>query len=198
MRALLHLAGLLPLAGWIWGIWQDRLGANPAEALLHGTGLWTLRLLCLTLAITPLRQWAGLTGLAGWRRPLGLYTFFYALLHFLAYAWLDMGLDAAALWQDLGQRPFALLGFLAFLGLLPLAATSWPGAVRRLGAARWQSLHRLVHAVALLGLLHFVWMRAAKNRADEVLVYALLLAGLALARWAWRRRRKSRALPAPP
>lgn len=191
-QPLLVLATLGPLAGWIWAGSQGGLGVNPAETLLKGSGLWTLRLLCLTLAVTPLRVWAGLSALARWRRTLGLATFFYATLHFLAYAWLDMGFEPAAIARDLSKRPFALVGFAAFVGLIPLAATSWNGAIRRLGARRWQALHRLVYAIAGLGLLHFIWMRAAKHRADEVWPYALTLALLAVARWLHRHRTNSR------
>jgi sulfoxide reductase heme-binding subunit YedZ len=192
---LLILVCLGPLAGWLWAGSQGGLGVNPAETLLKGSGLWTLRLLCLTLAVTPLRVWLGLSALARWRRTLGLATFFYATLHFLAYAWLDMGFEPAAIARDLSKRPFALVGFTAFVGLIPLAATSWNGAIRRLGARRWQALHRLVYAIAGLGLLHFIWMRAAKQRADEVWPYALALALLAVARMLHRHRTNSRPLP---
>lgn len=191
-KPLLLLLCLGPLAGWIWAGSQGGLGANPAETLLRGTGLWTLRFLCLVLAVTPLRVWAGLVALARWRRLLGLVAFFYALLHFLAYAWLDMGFDPAAVARDLGKRPFALVGFVAFVGLLPLAATSWNGAIRWLGAARWRALHRLVYGIATLGLLHFVWMRASKSRASEATVYALILGVLFVARWLHAHRTKSR------
>lgn len=175
-KPLLWLLCLLPLAGWIWGGFSNGLGANPAETILRGTGEWTLRFLCIVLAVTPLRQWSGLHALARWRRLLGLYVFFYSVLHVLAYAWLDMGLDPAAIVRDLARRPFALVGFLGFVLLIPLAATSFNRAIKALGAARWQRLHRLVYAVAGLGLLHFFWMRAAKHRYDEVLAYGLVLA----------------------
>lgn len=197
-KLLVFLLCLGPLAGWIWGANQGGLGANPAETILRGTGLWTLRFLCLVLTVTPLRVWAGLAGAARFRRMLGLYAFFYGLLHFLAYAWLDMGFDAAAVARDLGKRPFALLGFVAFVGMLPLAATSWNRAIRWLGARRWKALHQLVYAIAPLGLLHFVWMRAAKNRADETLVYAVILAVLLGARLVQARRsggRQTAGLP---
>jgi sulfoxide reductase heme-binding subunit YedZ len=200
-RALLHpvakpvlwLLCLLPLAGWIWGGFSNGLGANPAETILRGTGEWTLRLLCVVLAVTPLRQWSGLSALARWRRLLGLYVFFYAVLHFLAYAWLDMGFDLTAVVKDLAKRPFALVGFLAFVLLVPLAATSFNRVIKAMGAARWQRLHRLVYAIAVLGLLHFFWMRASKHRYDEVLVYALVIGGLLGVRL-WRHHRTARAM----
>lgn len=192
-KPLLWLLCLLPLAGWIWGGFSNGLGANPAETILRGTGEWTLRFLCIVLAVTPLRQWSGLHALARWRRLLGLYVFFYSVLHFLAYAWLDMGFDPAAIARDLAKRPFALVGFLGFVLLIPLAATSFNRAIKALGAARWQRLHRLVYAVAGLGLLHFFWMRAAKHRYDEVLAYGLVLAIL-LGWRLWRRFRAARAV----
>ncbi|MGY0197392.1 sulfite oxidase heme-binding subunit YedZ [Leptothrix sp. BB-4] len=203
VKPLVLALALLPLAGWIRGIAADSLGPNPAEALLRGTGLWTLRMLCITLAITPLRLWFGLPALARWRRMLGLTAFGYALLHFLSYAWLDMGFDAAAIVRDLDKRPFALVGFVAFVGLLPLALTSFNRAIRALGAARWQALHQLVWPVIALGLLHFLWMRAAKHRESEVLVYAAIVAVLIAARlakggtvaWFKARRRPSSAGP---
>ena len=191
-KPLLWLLCLLPLAGWIWGGFSNGLGANPAETILRGTGEWTLRFLCVVLAVTPLRQWTGLHALARWRRLLGLYVFFYSVLHFLAYAWLDMGFDPAAIARDLAKRPFALVGFLGFVLLIPLAATSFNRAIKALGAARWQRLHRLVYAVAGLGLLHFFWMRAAKHRYDEVLAYGLVLAIL-LGWRVWHRFRTARA-----
>jgi sulfoxide reductase heme-binding subunit YedZ len=190
VKPVLWLLCLLPLADGFWRGSAGTLGANPAETLLRGTGEWTLRLLCLTLAVTPLRRWSGLTAPARWRRSLGLFTFFYAMLHFLAYAWLDMGFDVAAIGRDLGKRPFALVGFVAFVALVPLAATSFDRAIRALGAVRWQRLHRLVHAIAVLGWLHLLWMRASKHRFGDVLVYAGvigLLLGVRLV-WAWRRR----------
>lgn len=192
-KPLLWLLCLWPLAGWIWGGFSNGLGANPAETILRGTGEWTLRFLCIVLAVTPLRQWSGLHALARWRRLLGLYVFFYSVLHFLAYAWLDMGFDPAAIAKDLAKRPFALVGFLGFVLLIPLAATSFNRAIKALGAARWQRLHRLVYAVAGLGLLHFFWMRAAKHRYDEVLAYGLVLAIL-LGWRLWRRFRAARAV----
>lgn len=190
VKPLLWLLCLLPLAAWFWRGSAGTLGANPAETLLRGTGEWTLRLLCLTLAVTPLRRWSGLTALARWRRSLGLFAFFYAVLHFLAYAWLDMGFDAAAIGRDLGKRPFALVGFVAFVALVPLAATSFDRAIRALGAARWQRLHRLVYAIVVLGWLHLLWMRASKHRFDDVLVYAGVIGVLLGVRLAGALRRR--------
>lgn len=177
-KAVLFAACLLPFAWLFYGAAANQLGPNPAEALIRGSGDWVLRFLCLTLAVTPLRQWTGQPALARFRRMLGLFTFFYLVLHFLAYAWLDMGFDPQAIAKDLPKRPFALVGFLAFVLMLPLAATSFNRAIKALGAARWKALHRLVYAIVLLGLLHFFWMRAAKNNLAEVAVYAAVVAVL--------------------
>lgn len=197
-RTLLHPAAkplvfvlcLLPLAHLLWGAVADTLGANPAEALIRGTGDWTLRLLSLTLAVTPARHATGWHGLARFRRMLGLFTFFYGVLHLLCYAWFDMGFYVDDIARDIAKRPFILVGFVAFVLMLPLAATSFNRAIRALGAVRWQALHRLVYAVAGLALLHFFWMRSGKNDYAEVGVYALIIAIVLGARvWrAWRRR----------
>lgn len=178
VKPAVFLAALGPLAWLVTGAATDSLGANPAEALIRGTGEWTLRLLCLTLAVTPLRQWTGWHALARLRRMLGLFTCFYALLHFTSYAWLDMGLDAGDIVQDVIKRPFILVGTAALLLMLPLAATSMDAAVRALGGRRWRALHRAVHAIAVLAVLHFFWMRAGKNDFGEVAVYAAVLAVL--------------------
>ena len=186
LKPFVFIACLLPLAWLVYGAASDRLGANPAEALIRSTGDWALRLLCATLAVTPLRQWTGWHLLARLRRMLGLYTFFYAALHFLCYAWLDMGLVLVDIVRDIAKRPFILVGTAALLLLVPLAVTSVDRAVRALGAARWRALHRAVYAVAGLALLHFFWMRAGKNDFAEVGVYAAILGGL-LGWRAWRR-----------
>lgn len=191
VRPLLFLGGLLPALWLLGAAYADMLGANPAEALIRATGDWTLRLLCLALAITPLRVQLQLPALARWRRLLGLYAYFYAVLHLLCYAWFDMELVLADMARDIARRPFILVGFTALLLLTPLAATSWNGAIRRLGARRWQALHRLVYAVALLAVLHFFWMRAGKNDFAEVQAYAGVLGGL-LGWRAWRALRGQR------
>jgi len=192
VKPLLFLLALLPFASLLHGAWSNGLGPNPAEALTRGTGDWTLRFLCLTLAVTPLRQITGWVVVARWRRMLGLYSFFYGLLHFLCYAWLDMGFDVALIVRDIPKRPFVLVGTLSLLLMLPLAATSFNRALRALGARRWRLLHRLVYAIVPLGVLHFFWMRSAKNDFAEVAWYAIIVA-LLLAWRAWQSWRAHRA-----
>lgn len=175
-KPLLFALCLIPFVWLLYGALADTLGANPAEALIRSTGDWTLRFLCITLAVTPLRVLSGQPALLRFRRMLGLFAFFYVVLHFLSYAWLDMGFDLQAVVKDIPKRPFALVGFLGFMLMLPLAATSFNRAIKALGAKRWQTLHKLVYGIVLLGLLHFFWMRAAKNNFAEVAVYAVVIA----------------------
>jgi len=167
---------LLPLTWLVWGAIANQLGANPAETLIRSLGDWTLRGLCLTLAITPLRVISGQPALARFRRMLGLFSFVYACLHLLAYGWLDMGLELGDIAHDIAKRPFILMGFSAWLLLVPLAATSFNRAIKALGARRWQALHKLAYLIALIGLAHFIWMRAGKNNFAEPAVYGLVLA----------------------
>ncbi len=192
-KPLVFVLGLLPLSWLVFGAINDQLGANPAEALIRSLGDWTLRFLCLTLAVTPLRVRTRTPQLARYRRMLGLFTFFYACLHLLAYGWLDMGLDMADIGRDILKRPFILVGFACWLLLLPLAATSFNRAVRWLGGRQWQALHRLVYVIAPLALLHFFWMKSGKNDFAEVAVYALVIAALLLERLVRYFKPKSRA-----
>jgi sulfoxide reductase heme-binding subunit YedZ len=177
-KPAVFLLCLLPTIWLVFGAVTDHLGANPAEALLRATGDWTLRALCLVLCVTPLRTLTGLTALARLRRMLGLFVYFYAALHLLAYSWFDMGFNLADIAKDIAKRPFILVGFAGFVLLTPLALTSFNRAIKALGARRWQALHRLVYAVAVLAVLHFFWMRAGKNNFAEVAVYALILGTL--------------------
>jgi sulfoxide reductase heme-binding subunit YedZ len=200
-KALLHPAAkplvfavaLLPFAWLLYAAITNNLGANPAEHLTRSTGDWTLRFLCLTLAVTPVRVVAKLPTLQRFRRMLGLFTYFYVFLHFLTWAWFDQGLDLGDMGKDIAKRPFILVGFAAFLLLTPLAATSFNRAVKALGAKRWQALHRLVYVIAGLAILHFFWMRAGKHNFAEVAVYAAILAVL-LGWRVWNRVRGARRL----
>ena len=189
-RALLHPAAkpalfvvaLLPFAWLLVGALTQQLGANPAEHLIRATGDWTLRFLCLVLAVTPLRVISHTPALARFRRMLGLFVYFYAVLHALSYGWFDMGFDLSDIIRDIIKRPFILVGSAAVLLLTLLALTSFNRAIRALGARRWQRLHRLVYLIAGLGVLHFFWMRSGKNDYAEVALYALIIAVLL----AWR------------
>ena len=194
-KPLVFLLCLLPLAWLVYGAVANQLGANPAEALIRGLGDWALSFLCIALAVTPVRIHTRTPQLARYRRMLGLFVAFYASLHLVAYAWLDMGLDVADIGRDILKRPFILVGFTAWLLLVPLALTSTNGMVRRLGGKAWRALHRLVYLVAPLALLHFFWMRAGKNDFAEVAVYAVILGALLLDRLS--RYFKPKTLPAP-
>jgi len=179
-------ASLLPFAWLLWASFNNALGANPAEYLTRSTGDWTLRFLCLTLAVTPVRVIGGLNWLLRYRRMLGLFTFFYGVLHLLCYAGFDMGFDLGEIVRDIPKRPFVLAGFTGLALMVPLAATSFNAAIRWLGAKRWQALHRLVYVVAVAALLHFFWMRGAKNNFAEPVVYLAILGSL-LGYRVWRR-----------
>ena len=177
-KPVLFLIALLPFAWLFYGALTNQLGANPAEYLIRATGDWTLRFLCITLAVTPLRVITKTPALARLRRMLGLFVYFYVVLHLLSYSWFDMGFDVADIAKDIAKRPFILVGFSGFVLLTPLAATSFNRVVKAMGAKRWQALHKLVYVIAGLALLHFFWMRAGKNNFAEVAVYAAIIAAL--------------------
>lgn len=185
VKPLVFVGALMPSLWLVFAAATDRLGANPAEYLERATGLWALRMLCVTLAITPLRVGLQLPVLARWRRMLGLFAFYYAMLHASAYAVFDMGLDWTDIVQDIPKRPFILVGVLTLLVLTALAATSFNQAIRLMGGRRWQWLHRGVYAAAVLAVLHFFWMRAGKHNFDAVAAYGAVLATLL----GWRLRR---------
>lgn len=189
LKPLVWLLCLLPAAWLLWLLAQGGLGANPVEALIRASGDWTLRLLCVVLLLTPLQKVANWTALARIRRLLGLFVFFYALLHATIYVGLDMGWVWSDVWGDVWQRPFILVGFLGLLFLATLAITSLQVAIRALGGRRWKRLHQGIHLIAWLALLHFYWMRTGKNDVVEVAWYALIvviLQGWRIER-AWRR-----------
>ena len=175
-KPMLFALCMLPFAWLFYSALTNQLGANPAEALIRATGDWTLRFVCIVLAVTPLRNISNTPQLARFRRMLGLFVYFYVVIHLLSYSWFDMGFDVADIANDIVKRPFILVGFLAFLLLTPLAATSFNAAIKAVGVKRWQLLHKLVYAIAGLGLLHFFWMRAGKNDFAEVFVYAAIIA----------------------
>ncbi len=177
-KPLVFVLAMLPFAWLLYGALTQNLGPNPAEALIRSTGDWTLRALCLVLAVTPLRVMTATPALARFRRMLGLFVFFYAVLHLLCYSWLDMEFVLGDIVRDIVKRPFILVGFTAVLLLSTLAATSFNRAIKAMGARRWQRLHRLVYVIAGLALLHFFWMRSGKNDYAEVAVYAGIVAVL--------------------
>jgi sulfoxide reductase heme-binding subunit YedZ len=189
---------LLPLAMLLlqtFGIGGLSLGANPVEELIHSLGKWGLKLLLITLMVTPVRKLTGWNWLLRLRRMLGLFAFFYVALHFLAYAGLDQRFDLAVIFEDIAERLYITLGITALLLLIPLAVTSTNGMMRRLGK-RWQKLHRLVYVIAILGVWHFYWQ--VKLDTLEALIYAGILAALLGYRLVdWRRRSKRRSVIGP-
>ncbi|WPG40663.1 protein-methionine-sulfoxide reductase heme-binding subunit MsrQ [Variovorax sp. EBFNA2] len=194
-KPVVFLLCLLPFAWLAYGVVVEQLGPNPQEYLIRATGDWTLRFLCIVLAVTPLRVIAKLNALARFRRMLGLFAYFYVVLHLLCYSGFDQGFEWGEIAKDIAKRPFILVGFSAFLLLTPLAATSFNRAIKAMGAKRWQLLHKLVYVIAGLGLLHFFWMRAGKNNFAEVFVYAAII-GVLLAWRVWNFARKRQAKPA--
>ena len=194
IKAGLFLLACVPFVRLIIFAYLDQLGANPLEAITRNTGDWTLYMLCITLSITPLRRLSGWNWLLAMRRMLGLFTFFYASLHFLAFYWFDHFFDVQAMLIDVLKRPFIAMGFATFLMLLPLAVTSTNSMMRRLGK-RWKTLHQLIYLIILTGLVHFWWMRAGKqNFAQPLLitVITVVLLGSRLVTW-WQNKKKLRA-----
>ncbi|WP_213953119.1 MULTISPECIES: sulfite oxidase heme-binding subunit YedZ [unclassified Variovorax] len=195
VKPVLFVLCLLPFAWMVYGAFTNGLGANPAEYLIRKNGDWTLRFICIVLAVTPLRVMTKWNALARFRRMLGLFAYFYVVLHLLSYSWFDMGFELGDIAKDIAKRPFILVGFTGFLLLTPLAATSFNRAIKAMGAKRWQLLHKLVYVIAGLGLLHFFWMRAAKHNFNEVFVYAAII-GVLLGWRVWNFASKKIA-PAP-
>ena len=190
LKAGLFAACLVPFVMTVmavFGVAGLSLGANPVEELIHRNGLWGLRFLLITLAITPLRRTTGMLWLVRLRRMFGLFAFFYVVVHFLCYAVIDQRLALGPIVEDVIERPYITLGMAGLLMLVPLAATSTNGMVRRLGS-RWQKLHRLVYVIAVLGVWHFWWQ--VKQDVREPLLYAAMLALLLGYRWWYRRRRE--------
>lgn len=194
-RPLVFAACAIPVLLLAYRAFAGSLGPNPVEAITQYTGQWALRLLLITLAITPLRKLSGVNALVRVRRMLGLYAYFYACLHLLTYVWLDAFFSLAYIWDDIAKRLYITVGFTAFCLLTPLAATSTNAMIRRLGARRWQQLHRLGYAAALAAILHFLWLVKADLR--EPLLYLGIFAVLMLARVPPVSRRLARLRAAP-
>ncbi|UCB56032.1 MAG: sulfoxide reductase heme-binding subunit YedZ [Thiotrichales bacterium] len=172
IKPALFILCLVPFALLVVGLVNDSLGTNPVERITHETGDWTLRFLLITLTITPFRRLTGSSWLIKLRRMFGLFTFFYACLHFLTYIWFDHYFDWIEIVKDIPKRPFITVGFIAFVLLIPLAATSTNSMMRRL-KKNWVKLHKLVYVIAVLGVLHFLWL--VKADTLEPLIYASIL-----------------------
>ncbi len=193
-KPLLFIVCLLPFLSIVagaFGIAGFSLGINPIEDILHSLGLWGLRFLVLTLMVTPVRELIGKPWLVSFRRMLGLFAFFYVLMHFLTWLILDQDLYLAGIGEDIVKRPFITIGFAAFLMLIPLAVTSTNGMMRKLGG-RWKKLHRLVYPIAILGVWHFYWLVKADVR--EPLIYTAIVA-LLLGWRVWKARQKRARVP---
>lgn len=199
IKACLFVAALLPFARLAVFTVMDRLGANPIEFITRNTGDWTLYFLCITLAVTPLRRLSGWNWLIKLRRMLGLFAFFYATLHFTTFLWFDHFFDVDEMLKDVVKRPFITVGFIAFVLLIPLAATSTNRMTRLLGGKRWQALHRTIYLIAPLAILHFWWMKAGKHDFERPILFGVTVAALLLVRLYWRvaRQRAARRSPSP-
>jgi sulfoxide reductase heme-binding subunit YedZ len=182
LKSLLFIACLVPLAMLAWRAFNHALGANPIEAITHGTGDWTLRFLLVSLAITPLRRATGWNRVIAFRRMVGLFAFFYGTLHLLTYLWLDKFFVWSDILHDIPKRPFITIGFSAFVLLVPLALTSTARAIRALGGRRWRALHRLVYLAAIFGVIHYWWLVKADITGPAT--YASVL-GLLFAARGW-------------
>jgi len=173
-KPVIFLACLAPLAALAWKAYSGNLGANPIEVITHATGDWTIRFLLITLSVTPLRKLTRQPWLIRFRRMFGLFAFFYGVLHFLTYIWLDKFFNFHEMLADIAKRRFITVGFTGFLLLIPLALTSTAGWIRRLGGKRWQMLHRLIYFSAIAGVIHYLWLVKADIR--KPLQYAAILA----------------------
>lgn len=193
LKFALFLLALLPLGRLLWAAWTGDFGPNPVEFVQRWTGTWTFNFLLLTLCITPLRVWTQWHWLLRLRRMLGLFTFFYATLHFLSFIGFDHSFDVDAIARDIFKRPFVTVGFAAFVLLIPLAATSNQWAIRKLGGRRWQELHRNVYLIGILACVHYFWLVKATALLWP-LAYSVALAFLL----GWRvRERRRKAIPVP-
>ena len=189
LKPAIFVLSLIPFVRLFVLGFQDRLGANPIEFVTHSTGFWALTFICITLSVTPLRRLTGWQHLVRLRRMLGLFAFFYASAHLLTYVWFDQWFSLEEIAKDIWKRPFITVGFAAFVLLVPLAITSTNRMIRRLGR-RWSQLHRLVYLIAILGVVHFWWLKEDKNDLSEPWLYAGIVSALLLFRLlypAWQR-----------
>lgn len=193
IKTTIFLLCLVPLLRLIGLGLADKLTSNPIEFITRSTGTWTLVMLCITLAVTPLRRVLGWNGVLRYRRMLGLFAFFYGALHFTTYIWFDQWFDLIDIGKDIVKRPFVTVGFAAFVLMVPLALTSNSYAIRKLGR-RWSLLHRLIYPVAIAAILHYLWHKGGKNNYTEPLIYAAVVATLFAVRLTyWWRARSARS-----
>jgi sulfoxide reductase heme-binding subunit YedZ len=197
LKAALFVLALLPFLRMAW-LTAAGVPVDPVEFLTHGSGDWALYLLCATLAITPLRRLTGWNWVVRLRRMVGLFTFFYAFMHFITFLWFDHFFDVAAMWKDVLKRPFITVGFAAFVLLIPLAVTSTNAMIRRLGR-NWALLHKAIYVIAPLAILHYWWMKAGKHNFEQPIVWGSVVGVLLLLRVWWslsRTRAEKRITPA--
>lgn len=192
IKRVLFVLALLPFLTLVWQVAGGEL-TDPLAEITHTSGRWALYMLCATLCMTPLRRLSGWNWVIRLRRMLGLFSFFYAALHFLAFLWFDHFFDVAAMFSDVAKRPFILVGFTAFVLLIPLAATSTNAMQRKLGGKAWMRLHRLIYLIAPLAVLHYWWMKAGKNDFAQPVLFAVFIAVLLGARLWWAIRRRQAA-----
>jgi sulfoxide reductase heme-binding subunit YedZ len=183
LKAAIFVLALLPFVRMAW-LTATGVPVDPVEFLTHGSGDWALYLLCATLAITPLRRLTGWNWVIRLRRMIGLFTFFYAFMHFMTFLWFDHFFDVAAMWKDVLKRPFITVGFACFVLLVPLAATSTNAMIKRLGR-NWARLHKLIYVIAPLAILHYWWMKAGKHNFEQPIVWGSVVAVLLLLRVWW-------------
>jgi methionine sulfoxide reductase heme-binding subunit len=194
-KVVVFIICLVPVANLGWGLYSDTLGANPIEFIIRSLGRWALKFLLITLTITPLRKLTGWGWLMRLRRMLGLFAFFYALVHFNVYLGFDQSYDWIAIAKDIIKRPFITVGMFTFALLLPLAITSNNAMMRRMGFATWQKLHRMIYVIGVCAVLHFWWL--VKLDITWPFIYSAILTALLGARllWFWQAKQTVRAEP---
>jgi len=194
LKVVLFILSLGPFVWLLVAAFTDNLGANPVEYLTRATGTWTLVYLCITLGITPVRKVSGWNWLTLYRRMFGLFAFFYVCLHFTTYIWFDQDFDVHSIIKDVIKRPFITVGFAAFVLLIPLAITSNNWLVRKMGAKRWQALHRLVYVICVLGVVHYWWL--VKRDLTQPIIYGSIVAVFLAARLLLRQKSRPRPVAA--
>jgi sulfoxide reductase heme-binding subunit YedZ len=189
IKAAIFIASLIPFARMVV---LSVVGAlpDPLAFITHSSGDWALYFLVITLCVTPVRRLLKWNWLVRLRRMVGLYAFFYAFIHFTAFLWFDHWFDVAAMWKDVLKRPFITVGFIAFVLLIPLAVTSNNAMIRKLGGKLWQRIHRLIYVIAPLGIVHYWWLKSAKNNIEQPLIFGVIVAVLLGVRVYWSMTKK--------